>query len=55
MCDVHGWSESDLFLWLVTSSSPLSGARPIDLVLAEDTAADKRLLVAAEMEMRTQW
>lgn len=48
----HGWSESDLFLWLVTPTGRLDDARPVDVMLsgAEDAVAS-----AAEMDMTTEW
>lgn len=51
----HGWSESDLFLWLVTPAGSLDGIRPVDLILDESKASEIRVVAAAELEMSTEW
>ncbi len=51
----HHWSESDLFLWLVTNSGYLGGERPVDVMMIGTDAAEGRLLSAAEMEMTLEW
>jgi hypothetical protein len=55
MCNVHEWSESDLFLWLVVTTTRFDGDRPVDVMLAEEPAAEQRLLEAAEMHMTAEW
>jgi hypothetical protein len=51
----YGWSESDLFLWLVTPAANLGGARPVDDLLAGLRTAEDRVMSAAEVEMSTEW
>ena len=50
----HGWSESDLFLWMVVSTGRLDDSRPIDLLLSGSNTDQDRVVVAAELEMSTE-
>lgn len=51
----HGWSESDLFLWLVAPAGSLDGRRPVEFLLSGPESAHDRVLAAAELEMSTEW
>lgn len=51
----HGWSESDLFLWLVTPAGSLDGLRPVDVMQSASGDDETRVLAAAELEMATEW
>jgi hypothetical protein len=53
MCNDCGWSESDLFLWLVTPAAAFSGSRPVDVMLAPKQ--DNLLIEAARTEMSAEW
>jgi hypothetical protein len=48
----HGWSESDLFVWLVTSARSLNGARPVDIMTSSEGA--ESVVLAAESEVLEQ-
>jgi hypothetical protein len=49
----RGWSESDLFLWLVTPTGRLGGARPVAMIASPEAA--ETVIDAARSEMLTQW
>ena len=51
----HDWSESDLFLWLVTPTGRLDDVRPVDALRLESADAQDKVVRAAELEMSTEW
>jgi hypothetical protein len=55
LADTNQWSQSDLFLWLVSPTGYLDDVRPVDLLAMGNKAADERLIATAEMEMTLEW
>jgi hypothetical protein len=55
LADTNQWSQSDLFLWLVSPTGYLDDARPVDLLMMGNKAADERLIATADMEMTLEW
>ena len=51
----HGWSESDLFLWLVAPTGRLDDVRPVDALQSKAADAQDKVVRAAELEMSTEW
>lgn len=51
----HDWSESDLFLWLVTPTGRLGDVRPVDALRSESADTQEKVVRAAELEMSTEW
>ena len=51
----HDWSESDLFLWLVTPTGSLNDVRPVDALRSGSADAQAKVVRAAEIEMSTEW
>ena len=55
MSEHHDWSESDLFLWLVTPTGRLDDIRPVDVLRSGSTDAQDKVVRAAELEMSIEW
>lgn len=55
LADTNQWSQSDLFLWLVSPTGYLDDARPVDLLVMDNEAADDRLISTADIEMTLEW
>ena len=51
----HDWSESDLFLWLVTPTGRLNDVRPVDTLRSGSADAQDKVVRAVELEMSTEW
>ena len=51
----NDWSESDLFLWLVTPTGRLNDVRPVDTLHSWSADAQDKVVRAAELEMSTEW
>ena len=55
MSEQPGWSENDLFLWLVAPTGRLGGIRRVDAMPSDSMEAQTKVVCAAELEMSAQW